>query len=94
MIVVSPSTVARSEAVVLIPTAVHTSAHSLWPMGFRHPCGRAIPALSAPLRLSTTTDPSKSIVLIVLLLKKSTHFPHGEKGDISSRTRGLAQPDV
>jgi hypothetical protein len=94
MIVVSPSIVARNQAVVLIPAAVHTSAHSLWPMAFSHPCARAIPALSAQLRLSTTTDPSKGVVLIVPPLKKSTHFAHGEKSDISSRTRGLAQPDV
>jgi hypothetical protein len=94
MIVVSPSIVARNEAVVLIPTAVHTSAHSLWPMGFPHPCARAIFALSAQLRLSTTTDPSKGVVPIALPLKKATCFAHGEKSDISSRTRGLAQPDV
>jgi len=94
MNLVSSSTVARNQAVVLIPTAVHTSAHSLWPMGFPRLCARAIFALSAQLRLSTTTDPSKSIVLIVPPLKKSTHFVHGEKSDISSRTRGLAQPDV
>jgi hypothetical protein len=45
-------------------------------------------------RLSTTMDPSKSIVPILPPLKKSTCFAHGEKSDFSSRTRGLAQPDV
>jgi hypothetical protein len=95
MNLVSPSTVARNQAVVfLIPTAMETSVHSSRPMVFPRLCARAILALSAQLRLSTTTDPSKSIVLIVPLLKKSTHFAHGAKSDISSRTRGLAQPDV
>jgi hypothetical protein len=94
MNLVSPSTVARNRAVVLIPTAMETSVHSLWPMGFPRLCACAILALSTQLRLSTPTDPSKSIVPIVPLLKKSTYFAHGEKSDISSRTRGLAQPDV
>ena len=94
MNLVSPSTVAPNQAVVLIPTAVYTSAHSSWPMGFPRLCARAIFALSAQLRLSTTMDPSKSIVPILPPLKKSTCFAHGEKSDFSSRTRGLAQPDV
>jgi hypothetical protein len=94
MNLVSPLTVARSRAVVLIPTAMETSVHSSWPMGFPRLCARAIFDFWAQLRLSTTIDPSKSIVLIVPLLKKSTYFAHGEKSDFSSRTRGLAQPDV
>jgi len=56
---------------------------------------RTILDLSAPLQLSTTTERSKSIVPIAPPLNKSTFFAaHGEKRDFSSRTRGLAQPDV
>ena len=84
MNLVSPSTVARSQAVVSISTAMGTSVHSSWPVGFPRLCARAILAFSAQLRLSTATDRSKSIVLIDAPLRKSTHFAHGEKSDISS----------
>jgi hypothetical protein len=94
MNIASPSTVACNQAVVLIPTAMEISVPSSWPADFSHLCAGAVLALSAQLRLLTTTDRSKSIVPIVPPLKKSTYFAHGEKSDISSRTRGLAQPDV
>jgi len=94
MNLVSPSTVARNLAVVSISTAMGTSVHSSRPMALRFFRASTILDLSAHLQLSTTTDRSKSVVPIAPPLNKSTFFAHGEERDFSSRTRGLAQPDV
>jgi hypothetical protein len=94
MNLVSPSTVARNRAVVLISTAMGTSVHSSRPIALRFLRASTILDLSAHLRLSTTADRGKSIVPIAPPLNKSTFFAHGEKRNFSSRTRGLAQPDV
>ena len=94
MNVLSPSTVARNHAVVLIPTAMETSVHSSWPNSFPRLRARTTLVSSADSRLSTTSDPSKSIGPITPPLEKSTRFAHGEKSHFSSRTRALAQPDV
>jgi hypothetical protein len=94
MNVISFSTVARNQAVVLIPTAMETSAHSSWPMARRRLRARTILVSTAHSRPSLLTAASKVGVALAPSPTRSTFFAHGEKRDFSSRTRGLAQPDV
>jgi hypothetical protein len=94
MNVISPSTVARNQAVVLIPTAMETSAHSSWPMVRRRFRTLTILVSTAHSRPSLLTAASKVGVALAPSPTRSTFFAHGEKRDFSSRTRGLAQPDV
>ena len=98
MNLVSPSAVARNQAVVSISTAMGISVHSSWPMALR--CSRARTILVstahslAHSRPSTLAATNKVAVAPAPSPTRSTFFAHGEKREFSSRTRGLAQPDV
>jgi hypothetical protein len=74
--------------------AMKTSAHSSWPMARRRFRARTILVSTAHSRPSMLTAASKVAVALVPSPTTSTFFAHGEKRDFSSRTRGLAQPDV
>jgi hypothetical protein len=94
MNLVSPSTVARYQAVVLIPTAMETSVHSLSLNSFLRFPPRTILVSTAHSRPSMRNATGKIAVALAPSPTRSTFFAHGEKRDFSSRTRGLAQPDV
>lgn len=94
MNLVSPSTVARNQAVVSIPTAMETSVHSLSLNSFLRFPARTILVSTAHSRPSMLTATGKIAVALAPSPTRSTFFAHGEKRDFSSRTRGLAQPDV
>lgn len=94
MNLVSPSTVARNQAVVLIPTAMETSVHSLPLNSFLRFPAHAIRVFTAHSRPSMLTASGKIAVAPAPSPTRSTFFAHGENREFSSRTRGLAQPDV
>jgi hypothetical protein len=94
MNLVLPSTVARNQAVVLIPTAMETSAHSTWPKSFLRLRVRRILVSKAHSQPSMLAATSKVALAPAPSPTRSTFFAHGERSHLSSPTRGLAQPDV
>ena len=94
MNLVSPSTAARNQAIVSIPTAMETSVNSLSPNSFLRFPTRTILVSKAHSRPSMLAATGKIAVALVPSPTRSPLFAHGEKRDFSSRTRGLAQPDV